>query len=68
MARQPQTGFVAVNGIKLAYNDWPGDRGPLICIPSITGHKGTFTTLAERLSPEYRALALDLRGRCDSDK
>ncbi len=59
---------VTVNGISLAYHDWPGEAGPLICIPSITGHKGTFTALAARLSPTYRILALDLRGRCDSDK
>ena len=64
----PQTRRVNVNGISLAYYDWPGERGPLICIPSITGHKGTFTAVAERLSPQYRVLSLDLRGRCDSDK
>lgn len=62
------TQHVTVNGLKLAYHDWPGERGPLICIPSITGHKGTFTALAERLSPRYQVLSLDLRGRCDSDK
>lgn len=65
---KPATKYVSVNGIKLAYHDWPGERGPLVCIPSITGHKGTFTALAKRLSPQYRVFALDLRGRCDSDK
>jgi len=57
-----------VNGISLAYYDWPGDHGPLLCIPHITGHKGTFAALAASLSPRYRVLSLDLRGRCDSDK
>jgi pimeloyl-ACP methyl ester carboxylesterase len=65
---QPQTGFQTVNGIKLAYYDWPGEKGPLVCIPSITGNKATFIPLAKRLSPEYRVLALDLRGRCDSEQ
>lgn len=64
----PKTQFVKVNGVSLAYNDWPGERGPLICLPSITGHKGSFAPLAQHLSPEYRVLSLDLRGRCDSSK
>jgi pimeloyl-ACP methyl ester carboxylesterase len=64
----PQTQSVTVNGIKLAYHEWPGARATLLCIPSITGHKGTFAALASRLSPRYRVIALDLRGRCDSDK
>jgi len=64
----PQARYVAVNGISLAYLDWPGERGPLICLPSITGHKGSFTPLADRLSPRYRIFSLDLRGRGASDK
>jgi pimeloyl-ACP methyl ester carboxylesterase len=68
MTANPQTQHISVNGIKLAYDDWPGEHGPLVCIPSITGHKGTFSALAEQLSPNYRVLSLDLRGRCDSDK
>jgi pimeloyl-ACP methyl ester carboxylesterase len=63
-----KTQFVRVNDISLAYHEWPGRRGPLICLPHLTGHKGSFTRLAERLAPEYRVLALDLRGRGDSDK
>ena len=59
---------MSVNGIRLAYTEWPGSRGPLICLPSLTGHKGTFTNIAERLAPEYRVFAIDLRGRGDSDK
>jgi pimeloyl-ACP methyl ester carboxylesterase len=68
MTANPKTRRVSVCGIKLAYHDWPGEFGPLVCIPSITGHKGTFTALAEQLSPRYRVLSPDLRGRCDSDK
>jgi len=63
-----KTKYLKVNGISLAYNDWPGDRGPLICLPSITGHKGSFSALAQRLSPDFRVLALDLRGRGESSK
>ena len=64
----PEVASIQVNGIMLSYKDWPGERGPLICIPSLNAHKGTFDALAVRLSPEYRLLALDLRGRGDSDK
>ena len=59
---------VSVNGISLAYQEWPGERGPLICLPNIAGHKGSFAPLAQKLSPDYRVLALDLRGRGDSSK
>lgn len=62
------THHVRVNGIRLAYREWMGERGPLICLPHLTGHKGSYNRLAERLAPEYRVLALDLRGRGDSDK
>lgn len=61
-------GNVHINGLRLAYREWPGERGPLICLPHLTGHKGSYNRLAERLAPEYRVLALDLRGRGDSDK
>ena len=68
MTTKLHTKYVTVNGINLAYYDWQGDGVPLVCIHSITGHKGTFSALAERLAPQYRVLSLDLRGRCDSDK
>lgn len=64
----PVTRHIAVNGLRLACLEWPGERSPLICLPHLTGHKGSYTNLAERLAPEYRVLALDLRGRGDSDK
>lgn len=64
----PDTQYISVNEIKLAYMEWPGERGPLICLPSVGGHKGTFNSIARILAPKYRVLALDLRGRGDSDK
>jgi pimeloyl-ACP methyl ester carboxylesterase len=60
--------LIQTNGINLAYEEWPGERGPVICLPHLTGHKGSFINLAERLAPEYRLIALDMRGRGDSDK
>jgi len=68
IAERQQTSTVRVNGIRLAYSEWPGERGPIICLPSVGGHKGTFNHIAQSLAPRYRVLALDLRGRGDSDK
>ena len=64
----PKSKRISVNGISLSYLDWPGEGGPLICLPSLTGHKGSFTALARKLSPKFRLLAVDLRGRGDSSK
>ncbi|MFQ5576788.1 MAG: alpha/beta fold hydrolase [Anaerolineae bacterium] len=63
-----KTSAIRVNNVTLSYTDWPGERGPLICLPGLADHKGSFAPLARRLAPEYRLLALDLRGRGDSDK
>ena len=65
---QSHSATVRVNGMTLAYTEWPGDRGPLICLPHLTGHKGSFANVADRLAPEYHLFALDLRGRGDTDK
>ncbi len=59
---------VRVGGVELAYLEWPGERGPVVCLHDLIGHKGAFRALAARLSPTYRVLAVDLRGRGDSDK
>jgi pimeloyl-ACP methyl ester carboxylesterase len=66
----PLTQFAHVNGIRLAYAEWPGRPGaePIICLPHLTGHKGSFGPLAERLAPEWHIYALDLRGRGESDR
>ncbi len=66
--KMPATQFVNVHGVSIAYSDWPGKGDPILCIPSITGQKGSFRPLAERLSPAHRVIALDLRGRGESDK
>lgn len=65
---QPINSSVQVNGITLAYIEWPGEKGPVICLPNLAGHKGSFTQVALRLAPDYRVIALDLRGRGDSSQ
>lgn len=58
-----------VNGTRLALREWPGPPGApaVLCLPHLTGHKGSFDALAATLAPRYHLYALDLRGRGDSD-
>lgn len=62
------TSTIQLDRIRLSYREWPGQKGPVICLPSLTGHKGAFNSLAEALAPAFHLVALDLRGRGDSDK
>lgn len=64
----PDTAFVSANGTRLACRVWAGEAGPVICLPGLYGHKGTFDSLAAQLTPEFHLIALDLRGRGESDK
>lgn len=59
-----------VGGVSLAYSEWAAAPGApaVLCLPHLTGHKGSFRPLAQSLAPHYRVLAIDLRGRGDSDQ
>jgi pimeloyl-ACP methyl ester carboxylesterase len=61
--------FTNRDGLRLHYRDYPGsgDKPPLLCLPGLTRNSRDFADLAERLSPRFRALALDFRGRALSD-
>ncbi|WP_029134265.1 alpha/beta hydrolase [Sedimenticola selenatireducens] len=63
-----RTASAEVNGISLSYREWPGQGKTIICLPSFAAHKGSFDQLGAALSPRYRVMAMDLRGRGDSDK
>ena len=57
------------DGLKLHYRDYPGsaNRPPLLCLHGLTRNARDFAGLAERYSPRFRVLALEFRGRGDSD-
>ena len=57
------------DGLKLHYRDYPGssDRLPILCLHGLTRNSRDFEELAERYSPRFRVLALEFRGRADSD-
>ena len=61
--------LTVADGLRLHYRDYPGpsDRPPLLCLPGLTRNVRDFADLAERYSPRFRVLALEFRGRGDSD-
>ena len=60
--------LIQTNGITLHYLDHPGDGPALVLLPGITANANAFDGLvAAGLSPRFRVLALDLRGRGRTD-
>lgn len=61
--------FFTRDGLRLHYRDYPGpnDGPPLLCLPGLTRNARDFAEFAERLSPKYRVLCLDFRGRGESE-
>lgn len=61
--------YESVNGIRLHYLDRAGGEPPIVMLPGLTANAHSFDGLiAAGLSPRYRTIALDLRGRGDSEK
>jgi len=56
------------DGLRLHYRDYPGrdDRPPILCLPGLTRNARDFAALAARLAPDWRVIAVDLRGRGES--
>lgn len=59
---------VAVDGVGLAVNEWPGKGPTIVCIHGLTANHTCWASMGDALSPAYRLIAYDLRGRGDSDK
>lgn len=59
---------VAVEGVALAVHEWPGKGPAIVCIHGLTANHTCWASMADILSPDYRLIAYDLRGRGDSDK
>ncbi len=56
------------DGIEINLAMWEGSGKPTLCIHGITANCRCWDVLADALAPEYRILAMDLRGRGGSDK
>lgn len=61
-------GRVPGEGVELAFGYWPGTGAPVVALHGITANYVYFTGLAEHLAGRRPLLALDFRGRGDSDK
>ena len=59
---------VTANGISLECHEWPGNGPAIVAIHGLTANLTCWAPLAESLTPQYRLIAYDLRGRGESDK
>jgi pimeloyl-ACP methyl ester carboxylesterase len=50
-------------GLELFYRDYAGTGLTVVCLPGLTRNSQDFRPLAQHLSPRYRVLTPDLRGR-----
>lgn len=61
--------WTSADGLKLHFRDYPGDADklPVLCLHGLTRNARDFELLAERIAPARRVLAIDVRGRGDSE-
>jgi pimeloyl-ACP methyl ester carboxylesterase len=65
---QPQDKTVAVNGINLHYLDWGNVGQPVVLlVHGLRGHAHSWDDVSAALCRDFHVLALDQRGRGDSD-
>jgi pimeloyl-ACP methyl ester carboxylesterase len=65
---QPQDKFVTSNGIKIHYLDWGNEGKPvMVLLHGMRGHSHSWDSFSEPMSVDYHVLALDQRGRGDTD-
>ncbi len=71
MSESFEQGFVTLqDGVRMAYRDYgPRDAStqPVLCLPGLTRNSRDFHGIASILSDKRRVIALDLRGRGQSD-
>ena len=56
------------DGLRLHYRDYagPADRPPILCLPGLTRNARDFGPVADRLAGEWRIIAVEFRGRGQS--
>ena len=65
---QPQDKTITVNGLNLHYLDWgTPDAPPLVLLHGLRGHAHSWDDVSAATCQQFRVLALDQRGRGDSD-
>ncbi len=56
------------DGVQINLATWEGNAGPILCVHGITANCRCWDVLAQALTPDYRVIAMDLRGRGQSEK
>jgi len=56
------------DGLQINLAIWPGAAGPILCVHGITANCRCWDVLAQALTPDYHVIAMDLRGRGQSEK
>ena len=61
--------WYSAEGLRLHYRDYDGphDKPPILCIPGLTRNARDFEPVAERYAGDWRVIAIDLRGRGESE-
>ena len=61
--------WTSSDGLRLHYRDYagPADRPPVLCLPGLTRNARDFEPVADRLAGEWRVIAVDFRGRGQSE-
>jgi len=59
----------SAEGLRLHYRDYAGprDKPPILCIPGLTRNARDFEPVADRYAGDWRVIAVDLRGRGESE-
>jgi pimeloyl-ACP methyl ester carboxylesterase len=60
--------WTTINGLRLYWQDWGSKRAPaILMLHGLTQQSHTFDHVADCLSARYRCIALDFRGRGESE-
>jgi pimeloyl-ACP methyl ester carboxylesterase len=59
---------IRIDGLSLAVHEWPGRGRAVVAIHGLTANHTCWASLADALTPEFRLIGYDLRGRGGSDK
>ena len=62
------TRFVVARGLRMRYLEWPGAEPPIVLLHGLSANANEFAALGTALSPRFRVIAPDLRGRGGTDK
>lgn len=72
MTRTPnwQDCFWEADGLRLHYRDYPGPKNKpvILCMPGLTRNARDFAPLIEHLAGDWRVIAVDFRGRGESEQ